>query len=262
MIFLTLKSCAICDIGYVREENQDNLYVDGTIRIPAGSKATFRHTIISENRGLYAVADGMGGGAHGGLASFLTVKEITEKEFYFYQDYDGMKRFVLYANEMICDLMKKNQGRYIGSTFAGLCIDKNIATITNIGDSRIYLLRETNLLQVSLDHTAIRRMVEMGIISEEVARNHPDRNKLTQHLGIFPSEMIIEPYSTQINLKQNDIFLLCSDGLTDMLSNEEIQHILMTDESLEQKANSLFMESLNNGGKDNITILLVYVIVA
>jgi len=259
MIFLTLESYAICGLGSVREENQDNLYVDGTIRKPAESTDTFHHSAVSEERGLYAVADGMGGGAHGGLASFLIVQEMIEKEYYFFESYNGTERFLLHANEIICDLMKKNKGNYIGSTFAGLCIDKGIAVVSNIGDSRIYLLREGNFVQLSLDHTAVHRMVKMGVISEEVARTHPDRNKLTQHLGVFPSEMIIEPHCEHMNINKDDIFLLCSDGLTDMVNDKEIQNILMSEDSLEQKANILFTESLNNGGRDNISILLVSV---
>jgi len=264
MILLTLTSYAICGLGNVREENQDNLYVDGTIRTPAESTATFKHAVVSENRGLYAVADGMGGGAHGGLASFVIVKEMIEKESWFFDECEeGHERFLVHVNGMICDLMDKYKGNYIGSTFAGLCIDDNYAIFSNIGDSRVYLFRETpepkGLNQLTLDHTATQRLVKMGVISKEAARTHPDNHKLTQHIGIFPSEMLIEPYCALIDIHENDMFLLCSDGLTDMLSNEEIENILKAEGTLEEKANKLFTEALNNGGKDNITIVIVHV---
>ena len=272
---MTLQSYAICGLGHVREENQDNLYVNGTIRTPAESTAIFSHANVSEARGLYAVADGMGGGAHGGLASFVIVQEMITKESYFFDEYEeGHERFLLHANGVVCDLMKKYKGNYIGSTFAGLCINQDYAIISNIGDSRIYLFRKVkkikeakditefhgeNLHQLTLDHTATQRLVEMGILSKEAARNHPDNHRLTQHIGIFPSEMVIEPYCTLIDIHENDIFLLCSDGLTDMLTDKEIEEILITDDNLEEKANKLFAEALNYGGKDNITIILVCV---
>lgn len=257
---MTLQSYAICGLGYVREENQDNLYVNGTIRTPAESTAAFHHSNVSDTSGLYAVADGMGGGAHGGLASFVIVNEMITKESYFFQEYEeGHERFLLHANEKICELMNQYKGNYIGSTFAGLCIDKDYAIISNIGDSRIYLLRNNKLQQLTLDHTPTQRLIEMGIISKDAARYHPDNHRLTQYLGIFPSEMIIEPYITLLDIHKNDVFLLCSDGLTDMLRDEEIEDILNTQDSFEEKADTLYKKALANGGKDNITIILVAV---
>jgi len=252
---MTLTSYAICDIGLIRDENQDNLFINGTIRKHAEDILVFRHSNVSEFRGLYAVADGMGGSSYGGLASLVTVQEMQDK--YFYYDHNSMSHFLLQCNERICELINENKSGRMGSTFVGLCIDCEIAAVTNIGDSRIYLFRDNELLQLSIDHTAIRQMVELGLITEDVARTHPDRHRLTQHLGIFPSEMLIEPHNKQINLLANDIFLLCSDGLTDMLTDSDIQRVLSTSNTVEEKAENLFAEALKNGGTDNITIMIV-----
>jgi len=254
---MTLVSCAICDVGLVRTENQDNLFINGAIREPAEDTTVFRHRSVSEFRGLYAVADGMGGGAHGGLASLVTVQKMQNRNFY--GDSSSMSQFLLECNEALCDLVATHNGARMGSTFAGLCIDGRVATITNIGDSRIYRLRNNQLLQLSVDHTATRQMVELGLLSEEAARLHPDRHRLTQHLGVLPTEMLIEPYNNQVDLLENDIFLLCSDGLTDMLTDSDILRVLSTYDTVELRADTLFVEALKNGGADNISILVVSV---
>ena len=147
----------------------------------------------------------------------------------------------------------------IGSTFAGLYINNKTAYIVNIGDSRVYLLRSGVLWQMSRDHTSIQQMIDMNVMTKEKARLHPDRHKLTQHLGILPSEMIIEPFSTKVELQDTDTFLLCSDGLTDMLENFEIENELNSTNTIKQKTENLYNAAFNNGGKDNITILTVQV---
>ncbi|MCL1878776.1 MAG: protein phosphatase 2C domain-containing protein [Defluviitaleaceae bacterium] len=252
---MKLTTYAICDIGRVRADNQDNLYLNGVLRESFSDTSTFRHSDTSDNVGVYAVADGMGGASHGGLASFIAVNEM--KKTNFPNKKDAMSRYLLERNSDICHIMKKNNGVRMGSTFAGLYVAEDSAVVTNIGDSRIYLLRGGELRQLSVDHTAARTKVELGIITEEEARKDPERNKLTQHLGIFPSEMEIEPYREQVTLCDGDVFLLCSDGLTDMLDNDLILHILNTYNSLEEKAEVLLAEALKNGGRDNITIMLV-----
>jgi len=249
-----LTSYVICDIGRVRADNQDNLFLNGVLRESFSDTSTFRHSGTSDNTGVYAVADGMGGASHGGLASFIAVNEMKKTNFL---DRKGaMLHYLLERNSDICHIMKKNNGVRMGSTFAGLCVTGDSAVVTNIGDSRIYLLRDGELRQLSIDHTAARTKVELGIITAEEARKDPERNKLTQHLGIFPSEMEIEPHSEQISVCDGDIFLLCSDGLTDMLDDDLILHILNTYDSIEEKAESLLAEALNKGGRDNITVML------
>jgi len=252
---LELFSYAICAPGLVRSDNQDNLYINGTYRGDITNNSVFLHSDKVSKQGLYAVADGMGGETHGELAAIVTVQAmdaITPCDGGY-----GIVQYLIERNAVICDLINKNGGARIGSTFAGLFINGNSADIINIGDSRVYLSRGGVFSQLSRDHSSIQQMIDLGIISKEAAHTHPDRHRLTQHLGIFPSEMVIEPYIATIAIEANDLFLLCSDGLTDMLIDSAIDGILNSPGTVKQKAEALYTAALRNGGKDNITVLLI-----
>lgn len=254
---MKLNSYAICAPGFIRIENQDNLYINGIFRENITDNSDFAHANKSDNNGLYAVADGMGGEKFGELAALVTVQEM--KNIKFSDENQGMAEYLIKRNTAICNLIKENNGSRIGSTFAGLYINKGDADIVNIGDSRVYLFRDWELTQLSQDHTITQQMINIGVLTKEAAATRSDRHKLTQHLGIFPHEMVIEPYFTKTDVKTGDIFLLCSDGLTDMLSDINIKDILIGSASIKTKAESLYAEALEKGGKDNITIILVEV---
>jgi len=253
---MRLLCFAICGPGLVRTDNQDNLYINGFYREDISDNSVIRHINAADNRGLYAVADGMGGEMHGELAALEAVRSMGGIDLS-----DGqvsMSKHIETSNGVICEMIM-DSGARIGATFVGLCITSTRADIINIGDSRLYLLRGGELRQLSRDHTPVRQMLDIGVITEEAARKHPDRHKLTQHMGIFPAEMIIEPHNACIDVEDGDAFLLCSDGLTDMLEDGEIKEILETDGSLRSKAESLYEKAIGNGGKDNITVLIVEV---
>jgi len=254
---MILDSFAICSPGQVRQENQDNLYINGQYRKDISDNSVVQIRDKTTGSGLYAVADGMGGEKHGELASLIAVQNmesipLTDKTM-------DMCQYLVEVNNDICTLIKEKGCKRIGSTFAGLSIFSGNAVITNIGDSRIYIVRGGELKQLSHDHTSIQQMIDIGIISKETSRVHPDKNMLTQHLGIFASEMLIEPYTIKIPIFYNDIFLLCSDGLTDMLDDLEIRSTLELSGTLQGKADMLYERSMHNGGRDNITIILVQI---
>ena len=254
---MKLSCYAISDVGLVRTDNQDNLYINGVYRNDVSDNTVFRHEDKTKKRGLYAVADGMGGESHGELASLTAVQTMTNKDFF--KKNEEWARYLIERNAVICDLINKNGGKRMGATFAGLYINKNSAAIVNIGDSKVYLFRAGILTQLSRDHTVIRQMVEMGLITKEAARTHRDRHTLTQHLGVFPFETIIEPYTVQSDVLRGDVFLLCSDGLSDMIDDDSILRILRISDTVVEKAEALFMQALENGGNDNITIIVVQV---
>jgi serine/threonine protein phosphatase PrpC len=254
---MKFSSCAICDTGIVRTENQDNLYVNGTYRKDITDNSVFNYSDTVSKSGLYAVADGMGGEAHGSLAALVTVQAMDSLDPL--EGNQGMARYLHERNAVICDLIMEYGGVRIGSTFVGLCINGKRAEITNIGDSRLYLFRGDSLVQLSNDHTSVQQMIDIGVLTKEAAREHPERNMLTQHLGIFPSEMVIEPYVVSIDIEAGDCFLLCSDGLTDMLEDDSIKSALEASPSIVTRAETLYLEALSNGGKDNITVILVQV---
>ena len=250
---MLLSSVAISDLGSIRSENQDNLYINGAFRRDVSDKLAFRRSNTCLTRGLYAVADGMGGEENGAAAALTAVNCLDKQE----HNITSIESYLLERNAVLCGMIEENGGCRMGTTFAGLCIDGDAADIINIGDSRIYLFRDNALTQLSRDHTVIRPMLEMGILTPETARTHPARHKLSQHLGIFPEELIIEPYTAHVDLKPDDLFLLCSDGLTDELEDEEIEAILRLSAGLPETAEELFAGALRKGARDNITILLV-----
>jgi serine/threonine protein phosphatase PrpC len=258
-----INFAAISEVGRVRDNNQDNFFIDDMINenIGKSSELIFRN---SQNcSGIYAVCDGMGGEALGEEAAFIGVSTLKKNRDLLIKGFDtdfvkNTNYCVNEANEIVCKKIRDNGGRRIGTTLAGLCIVNDCFRVFNIGDSKVFLVRRGALIQLTEDHTQVQRLIKLGIITKEAARKHPDKNKLTQHIGIFAEEMIIEPYvSEKFHLEANDVFLLCSDGLTDMVSDDSIVNIIKEEKNLEATVNKLLDKSLNNGGKDNVTIVMV-----
>lgn len=247
-------------VGRVRDNNEDNFFADGTVLADFSGEPIYTSG-TAEGSGLYAVCDGMGGAEYGEVASEIAVQTLG-KYYKQSQSGDGFDKlcnlYVDEANAKICAKIENIGGLRMGTTLAILAVGGDAAKVYNIGDSRVYLLRDGKLTQVSKDHTQMRRMIELGILTPEKAKTHPERHKLTQHLGIFSNEMIIEPFvSSKISLENGDVFLLCSDGLTDMLEDVEIERIIAQNKTAEQAAQTLLNTALANGGKDNTTIITV-----
>lgn len=252
---MTLICEGRCGRGRVRGTNQDNLFINGTWR-QGHEDAVFCVSDRAEE-GLYVVCDGMGGEQFGDEASELAVTHLqgaTPSDFL-----RGGTEHLIAINAEICQLMMRRQAR-IGSTFVGLSVAGGQGRIINIGDSPAYLLRGREMTKLSCDHTRTQSLINMGIITPEEAAVHPDRHKLTQHLGIFPEEMIIEPHETDVlELQVGDVFLLCSDGLTEMLTQSEIADVLSSNDALPMQADRLYDAAMERGGKDNITLVIVSV---
>jgi len=257
-----INSVAASNVGNVRENNEDNFFLNGkTLDTSITGTAITSDQVDS---GLFAVCDGMGGEEHGETAAVIAVDTLNE---YYHQILEENTSFdewlELYADEAnarICAEIEKNGGKRMGTTFAVLYIQDQTAYISNIGDSRAYLFRNHQLTQLSKDHTQIRRLLDMGILTAEHAKTHPDRHKLTQHLGIFPDEMVIEAFAAEpMQIEGEDVFLLCSDGLTDMLEDQEIETILRQYASPQDTALELIAAALQSGGKDNVTVVVVKV---
>lgn len=254
---MDLQAAVVCHVGCVRANNEDNYYLQGQIRRSVEELNTQAQFCGPDTGTLFAVADGMGGEAQGELASLTAVQAL--KPCSFDQGQAVLSRSFFKANTFICR-ENARAGCKMGTTLAALLIDGGMAMVCNIGDSRAYLLRSGSLTQLSTDHTQVQQMVELGILTAEEARNHPNRHILTQHLGIHESDMIIQPaFSEAVKVEGGDTFLLCSDGLTDMVEDDAIRHILCSG-TPEQQAQALVDEALRNGGKDNVTVLVAKVI--
>ena len=254
---MKIESSAITHIGLVRTNNEDNFYVNGKCRTNNSTVAEGYSDDAARDSYLYAVCDGMGGESYGELASMIAVKTLTV-----YQSTDIRRTIMEYirrANKYICDELSKFGNIRSGTTLALLFIKGNKAISYNIGDSRIYLKRKRNLYLLSEDHTEAQHLLHMGIINEDEIAGHESNNKLTQYLGILPEEMIIEPYiSQEIKLKKNDMLMICSDGLTDMVTDDEIAEI-MAQKDLDSSAiaKELAATAQEHGGRDNTTVVVV-----
>lgn len=260
---MKIKVSVFSSVGIKLKVNQDNFYVNGFIN--KNCKNRIKKTFFATSKEqVLAICDGMGGESDGEKASLISVKKIIQYK----SRYSSLsERFeehadviVKSANKALCEYMEDSSVR-VGSTIAMLCVDvkKEEATAMNVGDSKVILCRDDNIIKLSRDHNQAQTLVEMGIISEEEARVHKDKSKLTQHLGIMADEMIIEPYiSDTVMLKKGDMFVLCSDGLTDALDNDDIKRIINSRKR--NIAKRLVNEAEKNNSKDNITVICAKVI--
>lgn len=238
-----LKTFSITDIGRKRKLNQDFVY---TSEMPLGNLPN-----------VFIVADGMGGHNAGDYASKVTVETmVREIEASF--EKNPLKIFgkaIESANEMIRKKAKEDAGlEGMGTTVvAATCMGKYLQ-IANVGDSRLYIIRNKDIKQITKDHSLVEEMVRMGGIGRDEARNHPDKNIITRAIGAGDN---VEPDFFSEELTEGDIILMCSDGLTNMLEDEEIRMILSGARDIVEKAQDLVQAANANGGKDNISVILI-----
>ena len=247
------------EIGLVRKNNEDNFYCEGTILT---GQEIFSLRGFAENPCIFAVSDGMGGESHGELASLITVETLHEHagkiKSATNNDIDkSVQNFISDSNTKICTIMRENSFR-MGSTLALVVIHDDYIRAYNIGDSRIYKLQNGILSQISEDHTIAAQKIKMGLLTQEEARHDRSRHILTRCLGIFEDEMILTPnVISPLIIDKKLRLLLCSDGLTDMLSDEQIQNILLSNNDGQSAVNALVNFALECGGRDNITCLVI-----
>lgn len=246
-------SCCGSHMGRVRSNNEDNLNQNGWTPSDEDLMRGFVRTDDAANAFSICVCDGMGGESYGEKASRVAV-EIFGRHLKIC-DEEKLNAFVQEANTEVCSLMLNYNAR-MGTTFAGICFDRENVYASNVGDSKIFKISDGIITQLSIDHTELQVMLENNVITEEQAKSGSFRNRLTQNLGIFEDEMILEPSFCQCRAKSNDRFLICSDGLTDMLANEEILNIILMSGTTESAVIELIRSALKKGGKDNVTLAL------
>jgi PPM family protein phosphatase len=244
---------ALSDVGRKRKGNED------------------AHHVNPEQK-LFVVADGMGGHAAGEIASRVAVDAINEFVCLTGGDeeitwpfgldenisYDGnrLKTAIRHANRKVLEATKeKTEYEGMATTVAAVLVDGDVANIGHVGDSRIYLLTADELTQLTSDHSWVNEQIQSGVISADQARSHPLRNVVTRALG-GRTDLAVDMQTRKMN--EGDLLLLCSDGLTTMVPDEEIERVLREAKGDVEKAVADLVGAANaHGGEDNITVVLV-----
>lgn len=246
----SINAACGCNKGKRRSNNEDNFYFDGkcmeAVNNGLHNPAVFDGPV---KRGTcVAVFDGMGGENFGEDAAFAAAKTMQQTERsladYLIPEKKYLQRLCVQINQAVVDAAREAGTERMGSTMVSLYFSGKYVYVCNLGDSRAYRLRNGEFLQLSKDHVDTRPMPE--------GKKAP----LTQHLGIDPEDMLIEPYIAKGEVKPGDQYLLCSDGLTDMLTNFEIADIMLAEEDTESCVRKLIEAALEHGGKDNVTVIL------
>lgn len=249
---------AFTDVGNVRGNNEDNFYCNGTYKKDTKENyLLFEGDIEDASSVVLAVFDGMGGsqlGEEAALAAVTKLSECAQQDEVF--DTEAVIKEMNYA---VCQRMR-TVAKSMGSTVVLFYSKEHMVQMANLGDSRGYLFRDGELMQLTEDHTEANSFLKMQRkLGIEVASSlHAMENVLTQYLGVEEEDFVIEPeISKDIIVKPNDIFLLCSDGLSGMLSEEELIDILNKELTLQDKGEKLRNAALQAGGVDNITVVLI-----
>ncbi len=237
-----MESYAQTDVGLKRNNNQDFVYASN-------------HR-IGTLEGLLIVADGMGGQAAGDLASRLCVETMVDT-------IEGcaekgavrvLAKSIRTANRAVTERAKSDpvlEG--MGTTLVAAVPEKGSLYVANVGDSRLYIIDDDRIEQITHDHSLVEEMVRAGKLRRDQARNHPKKNIITRAIG-EEGDPLIDFFDVALN--QGDIVLLCSDGLTNMVEDEQIFRIVRGSESLEEAGRRLISAANNSGGNDNISVVL------
>ena len=245
MTLIKIEQTGLTDIGNVRKANEDNFgFIEGKIGP------------------IFTVCDGMGGHVGGATASQIAVKCILE-----YLSTSDLRvpaveinNAIVLANQEILETAVANpELKGMGTTCTVMLVINDSIHIGHVGDSRIYLLSNNKLHRISKDHSFVQNLVDSGAISDSEAESHPRKNELTRALGV---RSMVEPTTNDnpICPKQGDLFMLCSDGLSGLVNDSEMQNILNQNPQLDSAAQALIMAAKQAGGHDNITVQIAKVI--
>lgn len=231
------------DTGKIRNINQDAFFVMPDERI-------------------FLVADGVGGHNDGELASRTVMADIAEyvKEHPLSQDADdaAVKEYfgslIDLANTHVFSMARRNTPGGMATTLVALFLGRKKAYAANVGDSRLYLVRDGSIRQITEDHTYVNNLIKEGIITKEQAQTHPDKNMITRAIG---AEAKVRPDYFDFEIQKGDVFVLCTDGLYNEVSDQELCETLISAKDMRTVCSSLVEKANSRGGADNITVVSV-----
>lgn len=233
-----MKVYAITDVGRVRPINEDS------------------HYLPKDAEQFCAVADGMGGHNAGEVASAMAVATFancmraSEK-----LNASAIHAAVARANEVVYEEASRDESKSgMGTTFTAMCQEGENVHIAHVGDSRAYLIRNGAIMRVTMDHTLVEELVLQGVITPKEAKTHPKRNYITRALGTGRS---VEIDLVQLDMREDDVYLLCSDGLSNHVSERQMLSVTQGAESWQEKLEQLVGIAMDDGGPDNITAMYV-----
>ncbi|MBF0451323.1 MAG: Stp1/IreP family PP2C-type Ser/Thr phosphatase [Candidatus Magnetomorum sp.] len=243
------------DKGSIRPNNEDALIYRTSDNNPEGFD-------ITSYGSLFAVADGMGGHFAGEIASKMACQSVLD----YYRlpsitddnAWDQLNRLYYKINDTVLQRsLRTSDFNGMGTTLSTLIIRKQTAWVAHVGDSRIYLIRDGSMNQITYDHTEVQRMVEQGLFTQQEAAESPLRNVLTQAIGV---DNRLNVFTWAETLHRGDMYLLSSDGLYDMIPEKKMFSIIQSNaNNLTKSCHKLVDEAIRSGGKDNITVMLVLI---
>lgn len=236
-----MKTFSKTDVGMVREVNQDYVYVSDS---PIGKLPN-----------LLIVADGMGGHKAGDFASHFTVEVVKEELAKSMEDEPEamIKQAITIANQKLIETARQNSKlEGTGTTLVVATVIDQTLYFANVGDSRLYLLND-DIRQISKDHSLVQEMVRLGGITLEDAKHHPDKNIITRAIG---AQEHLEIDFFECRLKKGDTILMCTDGLSNMVEDDEILRIVKSSRDVVEAVEQLIESAKQNGGNDNIGVVI------
>jgi PPM family protein phosphatase len=249
---MEIKAYGLTHVGRQRQHNEDSY-------------------LVADEAKLFLVADGMGGHAAGEIASRIAVDSISEfilhtkeddgtwphaYDEHFKRSTNRLMAAVRLANTRVLEAMRKDARlRGMGTTVVACLADGETMSVAHVGDSRAYMIRNNHLQRITNDHSWVFEQVQAGMLTEAEAEKHPLRNVITRALG---GALQVSPDASEIEVKEGDVFLLCSDGLTGMVPEDEILKVVtQSNGDLEKACQKLIEEANERGGLDNVTAILV-----
>ena len=261
---VTLEIAAVTDIGQKRTSNQDNFFVNGCYIDHYNAVAERFDAVDSLNVHVLAVCDGMGGQADGDVAAMIGVSTISDYSDSLRQSEDSRnasrtaRRMLREANGRILERCKES-GKKMGSTVSMLVVANQYVYACNLGDSEIYHKTQYGIERLSKPQTFAQELVDMGAISEDQASRSYIRNQLSQYLGM-ENVRGLKPNENYTTIRNGDMLLICSDGVSDVLPNHSIYAMLSSGRPVRDIADALIEKALRKGSGDNLTVVIARVL--